>query len=54
MKIKEIRTRVVRWRGQTVALPPHFCRRYQTLPCVTFTSPKPLVQKVYAPRQTGR
>jgi L-rhamnonate dehydratase len=25
MKIKEIRTRVVRWRGQTVALPPHFC-----------------------------
>lgn len=25
MKIKEIRTRVVRWRGKTVALPPHFC-----------------------------
>jgi L-rhamnonate dehydratase len=25
MKIKEIRTRVVRWRGQTVALPAHFC-----------------------------
>ena len=25
MKIKEIRTRVVRWRGQTVPLPPHFC-----------------------------
>ena len=25
MKIKEIRTRVVEWRGRTVALPPHFC-----------------------------
>jgi L-alanine-DL-glutamate epimerase-like enolase superfamily enzyme len=25
MKIKEIRTRVVRWRGETVPLPPHFC-----------------------------
>jgi L-lyxonate dehydratase len=25
MKIKEIRTRVVEWRGQTVPLPPHFC-----------------------------
>jgi L-alanine-DL-glutamate epimerase-like enolase superfamily enzyme len=25
MKIEEIRTRVVEWRGQTVALPPHFC-----------------------------
>jgi L-rhamnonate dehydratase len=25
MKIKEIRTRVMRWRGKTVALPPHFC-----------------------------
>jgi L-rhamnonate dehydratase len=25
MKITEIRTRVVRWRGKTVALPPHFC-----------------------------
>ncbi len=25
MRIKEIRTRVVRWRGKTVALPPHFC-----------------------------
>ena len=25
MKIKEIRTRVVRWTGKTVALPPHFC-----------------------------
>jgi L-rhamnonate dehydratase len=25
MRIKDIRTRVVRWRGQTVSLPPHFC-----------------------------
>ena len=25
MKIEEIRTRVVEWRGKTVALPPHFC-----------------------------
>ena len=25
MKIKEIRTRVVRWRGKTTPLPPHFC-----------------------------
>jgi len=25
MKITEIRTRVLRWRGKTVPLPPHFC-----------------------------
>src|SRR5262245_61479116 len=25
MKIKEIRTRVIQWRGKTVPLPPHFC-----------------------------
>jgi L-rhamnonate dehydratase len=25
MRIKEIRTRVMRWRGRTVPLPPHFC-----------------------------
>ena len=25
MLIKEIRTRVMRWRGKTVPLPPHFC-----------------------------
>jgi L-rhamnonate dehydratase len=25
MKVKEIRTRVFRWRGKTVPLPPHFC-----------------------------
>jgi len=25
MKITEVRTRVLRWRGKTVPLPPHFC-----------------------------
>jgi L-rhamnonate dehydratase len=25
MKIKDVRTRAVRWRGKTVPLPPHFC-----------------------------
>src|ERR1035437_7115299 len=25
MKIKEIRTRAIEWRGKTVPLPPHFC-----------------------------
>ena len=25
MKITEIRTRVVQWKGATVPLPPHFC-----------------------------
>ncbi len=25
MRIKEIRTRIMRWRGKTVPLPPHFC-----------------------------
>src|SRR6185295_1233270 len=25
MKITEVRTRIVQWRGQTVPLPPHFC-----------------------------
>lgn len=25
MRIKEVRTRVMRWRGKTVSLPPHFC-----------------------------
>ena len=25
MKITDVRTRVVRWRGKTVPLPPHFC-----------------------------
>ena len=34
MKITEIRTRVVRWRGKTVPLPSHFC----TNPCLLYTS----------------
>ena len=25
MKITEIRTRVVQWKGKTTPLPPHFC-----------------------------
>ncbi len=25
MKITNVRTRVVEWRGKTVPLPPHFC-----------------------------
>ena len=25
MKIKEVRTRVIEWRGKTAPLPPHFC-----------------------------
>lgn len=41
MKIKEIRTRVVRWRGQTVPLPPHFC-----------TNPMDLLQLPEASMQT--
>ncbi|HEY1464772.1 MAG TPA: L-rhamnonate dehydratase [Terriglobales bacterium] len=34
MKIKEIRTRVVRWQGKTTPLPPHFCTNPMDL--VTF------------------
>lgn len=41
MKIKEIRTRVVRWRGKTVPLPPHFC-----------TNPMDLLQLPEASMQT--
>jgi L-rhamnonate dehydratase len=41
MKIKEIRTRVVRWRGTTVPLPPHFC-----------TNPMDLLQLPEASMQT--
>jgi len=43
LKIKEIRTRVVRWKGKTVALPPHFCTNpmdlvsHQTASMTTFT-----------------
>ncbi len=41
MKIKDIRTRVVRWRGKTVPLPPHFC-----------TNPMDLLQLPEASMQT--
>ena len=41
MKIKNIRTRVVRWRGKTVPLPPHFC-----------TNPMDLLQMPEASMQT--
>jgi len=41
MKIREIRTRVVRWRGKTVPLPPHFC-----------TNPMDLLQLPEASMQT--
>jgi L-rhamnonate dehydratase len=41
MKIKEIRTRAVRWRGKTVPLPPHFC-----------TNPKDLLTLPEASMQT--
>src|SRR5438477_339868 len=41
MKITDIRTRVVRWRGKTVPLPPHFC-----------TNPMDLLQLPEASMQT--
>lgn len=41
MKITEIRTRVLRWRGKTVPLPPHFC-----------TNPMDLLQLPEASMQT--
>ncbi|MGA8441106.1 MAG: L-rhamnonate dehydratase [Candidatus Sulfotelmatobacter sp.] len=41
MRITEIRTRVLRWRGKTVPLPPHFC-----------TNPMDLLQLPEAPMQT--
>ncbi|MGA8312548.1 MAG: L-rhamnonate dehydratase [Terriglobales bacterium] len=40
MKIKEIRTRVVRWRGKTIPLPPHFC----TNPIDLLQLPEPAMQ----------
>jgi L-alanine-DL-glutamate epimerase-like enolase superfamily enzyme len=40
MKIKDIRTRVVRWRGKTVPLPPHFC----TNPMDLLQLPEPSMQ----------
>jgi len=41
MKIKEIRTRTVRWRGKTVPLPPHFCTNPMDLLQVTEASMGP-------------
>ena len=41
MKITQIRTRIVRWRGKTVPLPPHFC-----------TNPMDLLQLPEASMQT--
>jgi L-alanine-DL-glutamate epimerase-like enolase superfamily enzyme len=42
MKITEIRTRVVQWRGQTVALPPHFC-----------TNPMDVISPMLSPATMG-
>jgi L-rhamnonate dehydratase len=42
MKITEIRTRVVEWRGKTVPLPPHFC-----------TNPMDLVAPMLTPATMG-
>ena len=38
MKITEIRTRVVRWKGKTVPLPPHFCTNPMDLLSLPATS----------------
>lgn len=38
MKITEIRTRVVQWRGKTVPLPPHFCTNPMDLLALPQTS----------------
>ena len=42
MKITEIRTRVVQWKGKTVPLPPHFC-----------TNPMDLVAPMLSPETMG-
>src|SRR5580765_2700809 len=42
MKITEIRTRVVQWKGKTVSLPPHFC-----------TNPMDLVAPMLSPETMG-
>ncbi|AXB79047.1 L-rhamnonate dehydratase [Novosphingobium sp. P6W] len=42
MKITEVRTRVVQWQGDTVALPPHFC-----------TNPMDLVSPMLSPETMG-
>jgi len=54
MKIKEIRTRVFRWRGKTTPLPPHFCTNPMDLVQVnaasmgTFTFHEWLIVEVFA------
>ncbi len=50
MKIKEIRTRVCRWRGKTVPLPPHFC----TNPMDLLTLPRSFDGDVHFSRMAGR
>src|SRR5579864_8744625 len=53
MKIKEIRARVVEWRGKTVPLPPHFCTNpvdilaLPAAPMQTFTFHSWLVVEVF-------
>src|SRR5438270_11538401 len=42
MKITEVRTRVVQWKGKTVPLPPHFC-----------TNPMDLIAPSLAPETMG-
>jgi L-rhamnonate dehydratase len=42
LKITEVRTRVARWKGKTVPLPPHFC-----------TNPMDLLAPEYAPSKTA-
>ncbi len=42
MKITEVRTRVVQWKGDTVTLPPHFC-----------TNPMDLVSPMLSPETMG-
>ena len=60
MKIKEIRTRVVRWRGETVPLPPHFCTNPMDLLSLpeasmqTFTFHGWLVVEVFTDDGSGR
>jgi L-rhamnonate dehydratase len=55
MKIQDVRTRVIEWRGQTAALPPHFCTnpldalaRPETGSMSTFTFHGWLVTEVFA------
>ena len=50
MKITEIRTRVVSWRGKTVPLPPHFC----TNPMDLLASAASLDEHVHVSRLADR